>query len=532
MVLYRACSQRNRNMAAEATMAIAATPNELPSAKAPVERKLHRLDPRIAWLVAASLLLLVADGRNTIALAAWLAPACLLRFVRRETPVRGLVIAYLALVVMRGIAYRGMTPIPGIFYYLFAVISAISALIPYAVDHLLVPRLRGFAATLVFPCALVSAQFIYSHGPHGTWGTVAYTQADNLPLIQLLSVTGVWGITFLVGWFAAVSNHTLEQPRDLLPLTALTVVFLAVMLGGGARLAFFPVSSPTIRVASLSPQHSLTPAVDPQDPGAIAAGQATASQISAFRAASRVASDDLLVRSAREATAGARIVFWSETAVYLLAQDEPQLLADGRALAGRYHVYLGMALGVWTPTRARPLENKLVLIQPNGEIAWQYLKARPTPGPEAAAVEKSDGRLLTLQTPYGRIAGAICYDMDFPSLIAQAGLQRTDIMLVPASDWLGIDPRHSEIASFSAIEQGFNLVRQGNRGLSAAYDYQGRVMARMDHYQAQELTMVSQIPIRGVRTLYSRFGDWLAFLCIGALCLLGIIAMRSEEVSS
>jgi apolipoprotein N-acyltransferase len=66
----------------------------------------------------------------------------------------------------------------------------------------------------------------------------------------------------------------------------------------------------------------------------------------------------------------------------------------------------------------------------------------------------------------------------------------------------------------------------------AFYDYEGHVIARMDHYQAEELTMVSQIPIRGVRTLYSRLGDWLAYLCIGTLCLLGILAMRSEEVSS
>jgi apolipoprotein N-acyltransferase len=75
-------------------------------------------------------------------------------------------------------------------------------------------------------------------------------------------------------------------------------------------------------------------------------------------------------------------------------------------------------------------------------------------------------------------------------------------------------------------------VRQGNRGLSAAYDYEGHGIARMDHYQAEELTMVSQIPIRGVRTLYSQIGDWLAFLCIGTLCLLGIVAMRSGEVPS
>lgn len=193
-----------------------ATSNEVPSTKAPDESKLDRFDPRIAWLVAASLLLLVADGRNTIALAAWLAPACLLRFVRREPPVRGLVIAYLALVVLRGVAYRGMIPIPGIFYYVYALISAISALIPYAADRLLAPRLRGFAATFIFPCALVSAQFIYSHGPQGTWGTLAYTQADNLTLIQLLSVTGVWGITFLIGWFAAAKPTSIDNVAQII----------------------------------------------------------------------------------------------------------------------------------------------------------------------------------------------------------------------------------------------------------------------------------------------------------------------------
>jgi apolipoprotein N-acyltransferase len=169
------------------------------------------------WLLAASALLLVADGRNTIAIAAWLAPTCLLRYVRRERPLRGLAAAYLTLAVMRGISYRGMTPIPGIFYYSFLLISTISALLPYLADRLLAHRQRGLARALIFPCALVSAQFVYAHGPHGSWGTIAYTQAGNLPLLQLLSVTGLSGITFLIGWFAAVLNQTWEQPRALRP---------------------------------------------------------------------------------------------------------------------------------------------------------------------------------------------------------------------------------------------------------------------------------------------------------------------------
>jgi apolipoprotein N-acyltransferase len=506
--------------------------NAIAKENVPKQGKMEMAHPasrsQLWWLLAAGPLLLVADGRNTIALAAWLAPACLLRYVRGERRVRGLVIAYLVLVVMRGVAYRGMTPIPGVFYYVFMVISGVSALLPYMADRLLAVRMRGLQSTLIFPCTLVAAQFIYSHGPHGSWGTLAYTQAGNLPLLQLLSVTGLWGVTFLIGWFAAVVTQSLEQPRDLRPLGVFTAGFLAVMLGGGARLAFFRPASPTVRVASLSPAKD----AHPTSPGlldAILAGRATDAEVSEFRSASVAAGNDLLARSEREAAAGAKIIFWSEMAVYTLAEDEPALLAQGRALAARDHLYLGMALGTWSPGARRPMQNKLVLIEPTGRIAWQYLKARPTPGPEAAAAARSDGKLRFIDTPYGRILGAICYDTDFPSLMAQAGASGADVVLSPAGDWRAIDPRHTEIASFRAMEQGFNLVRQSNGGLSAAYDYQGRSLGQMDHYQASELSLVAQVPTRGVRTLYARTGDWFAWLCIGTLLVLAFVSVRYRK---
>lgn len=505
-------------------MAIATSP-DVPRLENSGESRLA-LRTNLGWLIAACALLLVADGRNTIALAAWLAPACLLRFVRLQRALPGLLIAYAALVITRGIAFRGMVPIPGIFYYIFAVISAVSALLPYLADRLLAKRLGSFSGTLVFPCTLVGAQFLYSHGPQGSWGTLAYTQAGNLPLLQLLSVTGIWGVTFLIGWFAAVVNQALDLPRTLRPLAVFTLVLLAVLLAGGARLAFFPPSSPSVRIASLSP------AAQPPQPAfnnlnAIVAGTATSAQRSAFRNASAAVANDLLSRSALEASAGAKIVFWSETAVYVLAQDEPALLARGRDLARTDHVYLGLTLGTWTPGAPKPLQNKLVLIEPDGNIAWQYLKAHPTPGPEAAAAVPSDGRLRWIDSPDGRIVGAICYDMDFPSLMAQAGADRADLVISPAGDWRAIDPRHTQMASFRAIEQGFNLARQTNQGLSAAYDYEGHPLAHMDQYQAQELTMVAQLPTRGVRTLYSLLGNWLAWLSLLVLVVLAGRAVHS-----
>ena len=119
-----------------------------------------------------------------------------------------------------------------------------------------------------------------------------------------------------------------------------------------------------------------------------------------------------------------------------------------------------------------------------------------------------------LDTPYGRLSSAICFDADFPSLLAQAGKMRTDIVLDPSNDWKAIDPWHTRMASFRAIEQGFNLVRHTSQGLSAAFDYEGRQLAAMDHYVASDHTLVAQVPTRGTRAAYGVLGDWFAWICL------------------
>ena len=150
------------------------------------------------WLAVAAVLLLFANGANTISLAAWLAPLFLLRFVRTRGVWTGLVTAYLFLMATFMFQFRGMVPIPGIGYYIFLVSFGIPMVVPYIADRLLSPRLPGLPATLVFPTAFVLAEYLVSLGPYGTWGSAAYAQFGNLALLQLLSVTGLWGITFLV----------------------------------------------------------------------------------------------------------------------------------------------------------------------------------------------------------------------------------------------------------------------------------------------------------------------------------------------
>jgi apolipoprotein N-acyltransferase len=168
-----------------------------------------------------------------------------------------------------------------------------------------------------------------------------------------------------------------------------------------------------------------------------------------------------------------------------------------------------------------------VLINPDGELSWKYLKARPVPGSESALSRRADGRLKFVETPYGRLSGAICFDADFVQLLHQAGNGHADLVLVPSNDWQAIDPWHTQMAVFRGIEQGFNLVRHTSHGLSIATDYQGRVRGLMDHYQTSgDRQMVAELPTRGVRTVYSRTGDLFSWLTLACLAVLTVVAVR------
>jgi apolipoprotein N-acyltransferase len=478
----------------------------------------------VAVVLAAAALLPFANGGHSLPVAAFVAPLLLLRFTRTQRPVVGLLTTLVAQSIAFAIQFRGMIPVPGAIHTVIVMFYGSALTAPYVADRLIAPRLRGWPATLAFPCAWASTDYLLSLSPYGSWGAAGYSLYGNLPLLQLLAVTGLWGLTFLIGWVAAAANRVWELgARSPLALRAAGVtagVVAVVALVGGARLVLFPPDAPTVRIASLS-RIDMTLHPDPKVVRRFFAQQPLApEEVATIRSRAAMIDNDLLERAEREARAGARIVFWGEANAPVLAEDEADLIRLGREVAKRSGIYLGMGLAAWHRDAKPPLGNKLVLIGPDGSVAWEFYKARPVPGGEAAMSITRDGKLRALDTPFGRLTSVICFDADFPRLLAQAGDLRADIVLDPSNDWKAIDPWHTQMAGFRAIEQGVNLVRQTSLGLSAAFDYQGHPLATMDHYLAAERTLVSQVPTRGVRTPYARFGDWFAWASLAGLAVL------------
>jgi apolipoprotein N-acyltransferase len=172
-------------------------------------------------------------------------------------------------------------------------------------------------------------------------------------------------------------------------------------------------------------------------------------------------------------------------------------------------------------------ENKTVTIDPNGEVISTYLKSRPPPG-EPSVI--GDGIIPVMSTPFGKVSSVICSDMDSPFHLRQQAVQEgIDIMLAPSWDWREIDPLHTWMTTFRGIENGFSVVRQTNDGLSQATDYQGNILASMDHFTTDEHVMISQVPTKGVTTIYSQVGDLFAWLCLaGFVFMVGKVVVRRK----
>ncbi|MCT7656866.1 nitrilase-related carbon-nitrogen hydrolase [Mycobacterium deserti] len=482
------------------------------------------------WLAVGAALLPFGVFQTILPLAAWCAPVFLLRFSRTQrarvaVPVLALVHYLASMISLRG----GLIPEDLLAFY---ALGGVLGVLPFVTDTVLRTRLPGWARTLVFPSTAVALDWAFGLSSLGTLGSVTYSQFGFASLTQLASVTGIWGITFLIVWLAPVTNELWEHGFDWRATYPAVIPFAAVLLLtillGELRLAFFESTVPTVRVTALTPDRELSLGVRSATGAALASGDEEVR--AAARAQYEPITADLLMRTRSEARAGAKVVSWSEAAALVLKEDEAALIGRARTLAREEGIYLSLGLVVQSRTDRHPFaENRAVMIDPSGQVVQDYFKTVHPLG-EAEYFAPGPGVIATTDTPYGRIATVICFDADFPALVRQAGQARADILLVPSNDWQPVDTIHARAATYRAVENGLALVRPTGNGISIAVNHLGQTLATADYFTTPALTMVADVPTRGVATVYARLGDTFAYVCIALLALLGAAALAAGRI--
>ncbi|WP_405062117.1 hypothetical protein OG474_10760 [Kribbella sp. NBC_01505] len=484
------------------------------------------------WLLVGSAgSLLAYHGRWGMALAAWVFTIFLLRFTRSTRVLTGTAAIWLVY-ALGGAFYLAESGLE-VFTPTFAIILVYSTflVVPYVVDRLLAGRLPGLLGTLVFPTAMVGAEYVLGAlSPLGVaLSSMGTTQHANLPLIQMASITGTYGITFILAWFATTVLHIWEQrlrwPDIKLATTVHAAVLALVLVGGTIRIAFFAPDAQTVRVATISPSRSVDARLDGLLTQYEGVKGMTSGDPAVVRPALALVSNDLLKSTEREAAAGAQIVVWPEAGTLVREADRDALLLQIAAVARQTGTYINAGLLVLTSKAPYYARNQAVLIDPRGQARWTYDKSKPVPAMDR--IEPGDGKVPAVDSPVGRIANVICFDADFPSLMRQQ--PEVDLMLVPSNDWVEFGRTHTEKTALRAVENGYSLIRADSHGQSGAFDPLGRSVGSVDYFSTEQQTMVVSVPTHGLRTAYTTIGDLFTWLCLAGLVLLTVAGLRRRS---
>ncbi|MGO9409559.1 MAG: apolipoprotein N-acyltransferase [Spirochaetia bacterium] len=415
-------------------------------------------------------------------------------------------------------------------------------------------RKRGVSAAgwLVFPAAWTAFDWVRSQGFLGyPWGMLGASQYSVIPIIQVASLAGVWGVTFVVtmansviAWY--VSGWIGRVRRDAVPAIALGAVLAASLAWGVLQIRSDAAASRagkrTVRVALVQQD---------ADPRKEDYGQ-TFQTLKGLTARALVSKPDL--------------VAWSETAfvpnIRRWSKEDPSKFPLA-ALVRDFLAYQ-RGIGTWLLTGNDDYElktrngveerldyNGAVLFSPAGERVETYHKIHLVPFTEyfpfkrqlpwlyqfllsfdAYLWEPGDRRVV-FHHPLFSFSTPICFEDSFPNDVRLFVTEGAQVILNLSNDyWSQTDTeamQHAANGVFRAVENGRPLARASASGLTCVVDTLGRITARGPFYEPTFLVADIPIPNRGF-TVYTRFGDWfpaaMAFLLVGFAVACAVGARR------
>ncbi|MCA1727054.1 MAG: apolipoprotein N-acyltransferase [Actinobacteria bacterium] len=427
-----------------------------------------------------------------------------------------------------GIAYLGIV---SWWVTVAGLVAWFPLVLPFALFYgffaLLVPALwipeRPMRSALAIAAWWVVMEFLRGFFPLGgyTWGTLGTTQHDNPLLLPLASLTGVWGVSFVVLLANAALLGLVENvktwPRALAPV------------GLAAILVVGPVTLPEPGVRD---KHAT-----PIDVAIVQGNTPERHLFDRFLEDRVVAENHARLHLTLEDDPP-DLAIWPENAV----DHDPKTDPDLRRLVQSSVDAVGVPtlIGAITDAPGGDFYNETDLYLPGRGVVQRYRKLHPVPYGEYVPFRNRLGFIKQLALiprdmrpgtgpvlfePWGFpapvFAGVICFENAFGDLTRQAVKQRTvegespSFLVVSTNNSTflrtPLSEQHVVWSQIRAAENGRWIVHAALSGISAIVDPRGKVVARTPLFEPRILR--AAIPQIDTRTLYTRLGDWFPVWC-------------------
>jgi apolipoprotein N-acyltransferase len=393
------------------------------------------------------------------------------------------------------------------------------------------------------PFLWVTFEFARAHLPEISfpWNLLGYPAAANLGLVQLTTITGIYGLSFLVAGFNALlawtsASNRLTTRARLTWAAAPTAILVIAALAGRS---FVPRSQAHhfARAVQLN-----FPEVESYSADWFPAHAADLAEIERISLAPAAEKPDLLV--------------WPEAPAPFSFQDS-QFAKIASALAIRLgHPFLAGAIE-WKPPvdpsdvapRGSLLPyNSALLFDAQGQRVFVYDKVHLVPFGEyepfplihrvVASVSGEVGgfhkgnKYAVGQLPGGNAFGVfICYEAIYPGEVRRFAAGGAQMFINISNDgWFGRSAaaeQHLRMAGVRAVENRRWIVRSTNNGFTVSIDPYGRIFEPLP----PDVRAAADLPydFRADETIYTRFGDWFAWLCVLVSAILVAITFRKAN---
>ena len=387
---------------------------------------------------------------------------------------------------------------------------------------------RRIPLFILFPLAWVIQDFARTYIPFGgnSWASLVYTQRSFLSLLQILDLTGIYGIIFLLALSNALAGEVwlCLRKRRSFPMklaASFLILFLTALVYGRSRLSSVKkdlASRETMRI-------SLVQGNIPQEEKWL---EEKIEEIIARHLvlSGEVENPDLIVwpEAAYPAVVPPEIIridFFKDLKVPLLAGVVS---------------YEGRIPLAWPPDpddKSFALYNSAFLFEPGGYIAGRYHKNHLVPMGEYVPLGRflfflnrivpsissfTPGKELNLLTVSEDInfGVTICYEDLFPGISRSFTRQGADFLVNLTNDaWYERSSavyQHFDFSRYRAVENRRSMVRATNTGVTGFFLPTGEVLASAPLFT--EAVLAADVPLGGPVSFYTRFGDLFAWGCL------------------
>lgn len=349
-------------------------------------------------------------------------------------------------------------------------------------------KTNAWFGLFAFPVFFTFFEFLLINlSPDGSAASIAYSQSNFLPFIQIASLTGILGITFFVSLIPSATAlcWLLRDNRKLaLRLTIVSFVLIAsIILFGIIRINSFTegnkilvgmavLNENTHKMGNLNFQEELQHTINYSN------------------------------EIARLAEKGAKIILLPERAININSENKDESIRILSDVARTYNIAIIVGYTNFIQTEPR---NSALVINQQGNSILNYDKSHLVTGLEQQFKPGNEIGLFNYDETL--IGVAICKDLDFPDFIGKYGNNNLSVIFVPAWDFVIDDWLHSRMAIMRGIENGFSEVRVARQGRLTISNYLGRTTAEADASNNLSNSLVGKVSFENKPTFYSQFGE-------------------------